>query len=202
MVASLAFNSFRIFEYKVNDMSNLQFTTEFPFNAYEIEYCMLLGFDVPMYWFRCKIFPILNLINNLFNDVLFLFANLAVDLFLIRFIRLNLKRQKNLFHNDQEKLKHAINVEEKVNHMVVANTTLYLVSHLPQLLVTILLTIFKRSMAKLCITSFSCNDFNEVSQIFIYLSYLLQIVVFFKFDSNFHDSFIDLKQRYLIKKKK
>ena len=196
LVISLGLNTFKILEYRQNFLYNT-FENEFPVNVYDIEYCSNQNLDTALIHYKCKMFAGLNICINVLNNVVFLVVGIFVDILLFNYTKKNLQRKETLFH-DSEKLSQAIKLKEKVNKMVIANGSLYFVSHFPEFCVTIVLLVFNKKIASFCYHSISCTDLIEITQVSGLISVGLQIFIFIKFDRNFAESISDLKTRLIL----
>lgn len=190
---------FKIFEFKKNDPFNI-FDVRFPFNAYDIDYCTDDTLSLPKSFLdKCELYKTLNMINNVVNNVLFLFFSFLVDILLIIFARNYVKQKKDLTPEqpEHEHVREAIKLKEKIKKLVIANNILFLFSHFPEFITTILLIIYSKKLSSFCFDYFSCTDLIEISQSFNLLSFSFQIFIFLDFDRNFRQSLADLKQRLI-----
>ena len=195
-----AWSMFKLFEYGPNEVYS-SFDKNFPYNLYDDKYCQFTDTAEYRYLaFGCRVFPILNLINNVFNNILFLFVSVIIDICLMRFANKKYTHSKSLFH-DQKHLDEAAEHRNKVRILIVTNGVLYFFSHIPEFTFTLLLIVFKKEMKYFCYTFFSCTEINEISQVFSLLSICLQFFVFKHFDSNFILSFSDLKAIFFTRAK-
>jgi hypothetical protein len=194
-------STFKLFEYGPNEVYS-SFDKNFPYNRFDDKYCDFADMGEYRYLaFGCRVFPMLNLINNVFNNILFLFVSVIIDIHIIRFTNEKYTRSKSLFH-DQKHLDEAAEHRKKVRKLIVTNGVLYFFSHIPEFTFTLLLIVFKKEMKYFCYTFFSCTEINEIFQVFSLLSICLQFFVFKHFDSNFLLSFNDLKARFFTRAKK
>jgi hypothetical protein len=198
----LLLSIFKVFEFKKNDAYNI-FDVRFPFNAYDIDYCSDDSLSYSQsFLHKCNLFDTLNVINNVINNVLFWFFSVFIDFLLMTFARNYVRQKRDLNVNSEheherehEPVREAIKLKEKINKLVFTNNILYLFSHFPEFITTILLLIYSKKMEPFCFDYFSCADLIEISQSFNYLSFSLQIFIFLDFDRNFRDSLDDLKAR-------
>ena len=195
-VLSLLFSIFRLFEYQKNEIYSI-FEKKFPFNAYDIEYCSTISIDSKIFNLKCRLFSFLRIFNNVINNILFFFLTLIIDILLISFVGKNLVKKKALII-DKKKIKEAVKLKENVNKMVIRNGFLFIVSHFPEFVTTIFLTISRKTIASVCLSSLSCGEIIEITQITNFISIVFQIFIFLKFDRNFAESFNDLKDRFLM----
>ena len=187
----LLLNLFKIFEYQKTESYSIV-DTSFPFNAYTIEYCENHFIFTSKFAFRCKIFPILSLINSILNNIIFLFVSVIIDIFLISFSNKNLRRKKMLT-NDKQILDEAARLREIVNKMIITNGSLFFASHFPQFLSTLAFFVLKNNLSIFCFYDFSCDEFLELIQTFHFISISFHFIVYYKFDKNIRDSFNEKK---------
>jgi hypothetical protein len=191
----LSFSSFRIFQFKINDFFDV-FEQNFPFDAYAVNWCEDdRTLKTSSFLSLCQFFTAINLINNIFNNIIFFFVSFVIDLNLIRLSNENLKSKKNLFPPDEAHVAEALRFKEKINRMIIVNGLFYFVSHFPEFLVTLLLIIYRKALEHHCFTLFSCVDLTEISQSLNFVMIFAQFFLFKKFDKNFNDSFQNLWNR-------
>ena len=77
--------------------------------------------------------------------------------------------------------------------MILFNSFIYIVSHLPEFLVTLLLIVYSKKISNFCNDKFSCDLLNEEAEFFCLISIVCQFYVFKIFDKNFKRSFEELK---------
>ena len=194
-VVGLLLNAFKLFEYKIATSLDT-FERRFPFNAYEIDFCQDNALYTDIFKFGCKIIPILNLIENLINNILFFCLNTLVDVFLVYHSHVFLRHKKDLHaHEDESHLKMAMNFKENVTKLILINGFLNFLSQSPVLLVSIVLIAFKERMASFCYTYFDCIELTEIAQSFCFLSISFQFFILNKLDRNFRSSLKNLRTR-------
>ena len=183
---SLSFSIFKVFENEINEIYS-NFDKNFPFNAYDVRYCNLDGDVKGMQ--NCKLFWTLNLINNFLNNIFFLILSIIIDILMIRYSNKIIieKRALNCPH-----LIEALKFKANLNKMIITNETLFLISHFPEFIVTLLLIIFNKTLSDFCFNYFSCFELIEMAQTFHFISIFLQFFIFLKFDRNFLQSCRDL----------
>jgi len=195
ILCCLSFSSFRIFQFKINDFFDV-FEQNFPFDAFAVNWCEdELTLKTNSFLSLCQFFTVINLINNIFNNIIFFFVSFVIDLNLIRLSNENLKNKKALFPSNEAHVTEALKFKEKINRMILVNGLLYFISHFPEFLVTLLLIIFRKTLEYHCFTLFSCVDLIEISQSLNFVMIFSQFFLFKKFDKNFHDSFQNLWKR-------
>ena len=192
LLLSLSFSSFKIFEYKPNEIF-AYFDRNFPYNVFDTKYCLynleLSKFDV----FKCSLFPILNLINNIFNNVFFVIICVIVDILLIRFTKEALKKKLTMIVDERNR-KEAIDQRDKITKMVIINGTIYFISHVPEFVITIVLIVCKQRLAEFSFYYISFTELMDISESFVLISISSQFFIFKKFDQNFQKSFKDRKR--------
>ena len=190
----LLLNVYIVMEYKV-DLPYSMSDQNPPYNAYDIVYC---GDSrrrlAPTFLLRCKIFPILNLINSVLNNIVYLCVGVLIDILLILFTNANLKHKKNLT-NDVNILNEAVNFKVKVNKMIIVNGILYFVSHLPQFVITVAFFVLKKQLAGFCYFYFLCDDFLEILQTSSLISISFSFFIYLKFDNNIRGSYSDIMKK-------
>jgi hypothetical protein len=195
---SSVWSMFKLFEYKPNEAYS-SFDTNFPYNRYDSKYCQHTDAMLQYYLYtffnyyppECTIFPILNLVNNILNNILFLFVSVLIDFLLVRFANKNYQHKKQLFH-DKKDLNEALEHKKKIKKLVITNGVLYSFSHIPQFILTLFLIVYKRELEFFCYFYFSCTGINDLFETFGFVSISLQFFVYYHFDLNFYHSFKDL----------
>ena len=90
---------------------------------------------------------------------------------------------------------HIKDSKKNLNRMVLFNSFLYIFSHLPESLTTLMLIVYAGKISNFCQFNFSCDLVNEEGEFFSLISIVCQFYVFRIFDKNFKASFLDLKAR-------
>jgi hypothetical protein len=187
------FSLFKIFEYKPNEVYNT-FDLEFPYDAIDrAKYCGFRDgkFLTQSMRISCGLFPILNLVNSVLNNVVFLFVSIAIDVLMVKFAQDNIRRKKHVAI-DGKHLEDAKKLKNKINKMILINVLLYFLSHIPDFLTTLVLIVLKNNFTQFCYGYFSCQELLEISQGLNFLSISLNFFVYLLFDKNFLKSFKDL----------
>ena len=136
------------------------------------------------------------MINNILNNIVFLFISVIIDICLIRFANKNYEHKKELFH-DPKHLEEALAHKNKVKKLILTNGILFFFSHIPEFVSTLALIIFKEKLHLFCFTYFSSTEINEIFEKFSFIGIGLQFFVYKHFDQNFISSLNDLKGRFL-----
>ena len=83
----------------------------------------------------------------------------------------------------------AIQYKNKLNKMIITNGTLYFLAHIPEFVVTLIISFYKSADFVMFCFAFDCNDLIEMAQTFHFISIGFQFFVFLIFDHNFRKSF-------------
>ena len=193
-VSCSLWSMFKLFEFRPNEIYS-SFDKNFPYNRYDSRYCQYNEEEYKFLSSGCKIFPILNVINNVLNNILFLFISVVIDICLIRFANQSFEHKTELFH-DKKHLEEALNHKKKIKKLIITNGFLFFISHILEFVVTLLLIIFKEKLKRFCFTYFSCTDIIEIFETFSLIGICLQFFVYKHFDHNFTRSFKDLKWKF------
>jgi len=175
-------------------------------NIYDVKFCEnsrnpfnSKNFNLKQsFYIKCQVFKWLNIVNNILNNVLFLFISTIIDICMIRYSNkvINEKRAINCPH-----LAEAIKFKNKLNKMIITNGTLFFSTHIPEFVVTLIVS-FRKSpdFVNFCSIHFDCNDLIEMAQAFHFISISFQFFILLIFDHNFKNSFYFKKiktQRYI-----
>ena len=137
-----------------------------------------------------KFFKWLNIVNNILNNVLFLFISVIVDVCMIRYSNKVIKEKKAI---NCPNLSEAIQYKNKLNKMIITNGTLYFFSHIPEFAATLVISFWKSfDFASFCFYDFDCSQLIEMTQAFHFISISFQFFIALIFDHNFKNSLSDL----------
>ena len=193
---SLIVSSFKIAEYKPNEYHS-SFDLNFPYNLFDLKYCQFNSvLDLYSFKFKCQLFPILNLLNSILNNIVFLIVSLCIDISMTRFANQNFERKKAIFH-DQKHVEEALKHKKKVNKLIITNGILYLFSHIPEFCATVLYIIYQKKLRSFCFFHFSCTEFIEIFETFSLVTISLQFFVLRHFDHNIRHQHIKLAAQYI-----
>ena len=182
---------FKLFEYKPNEVYS-SFDKNFPYNRYDNLYCERDDDELEFLRKKCKLFSILNLLNNVFNNVLFLFVSVIIDICMIRFVEKNFEHKKELFH-DKKHLSEALEHKKKIRKLIITNGFLFFVSHMPEFVATLMLIVFSKELKHFCFFYFSCTEMNELFEVFGFIGTSVQFFVYKHFDRNFSESYKEVR---------
>ena len=196
-IVTLGFSLFLLFENNVNKLYE-KLDDSFIANSYDVRYCENYNIPAvyerfilaPNFYFRCQVFRWLNIVNNILNNVLFLFISIFIDIFMIRYSNKIIEEKKAL---NCPHLERAIHFKKMLNKMIITNGTLYFLAHIPEFVVTLIVSFCKSAdFIVLCVTAFDCNHLIEMAQMFHFISIAFQFFIFLIFDHNFQNSLADL----------
>ena len=179
------FSLFKLFQYRKNALFNMGL--EFPFEIRDEEYC-----NNEKNKFQCQLFNAFKIANRSINDILFLVLNMLIDfILLIKFQRYMNSKLRQI--NDLTQRNSIEKSKKHLNHMIFFNGFIYIFSHLPEFIMTLLLIIYSKKVANFCNYKFSCDLLNEEAEFFSLISIVCQFYVFKIFDKHFKRSFDELK---------
>lgn len=191
LFASCLLSAFKLFQYRIN--VERDFLRDFPYEIYDEFSCGSTN-DFDVKW-KCNLLNFFKILNSVINDILLVVLNLIVDIILLKNFHQHLdNKTRHIIDMDQHK--NIKKSKKKINRMICLNSLLYVVSHLPEFLVTLLLVVFAKSVAKFCHFNFSCHLMGEEAEFFSLVSIVCQFFIFKVFDKNFKASCKDLKERF------
>ena len=183
---SSLFSLFKLFQYRVNIF--LDTRRDFPLEIRDEFYCSNMSHS-----FECRLFNTFKIANRSLNDILFVFLNVLIDLILIRKFRQHLNNKLDqIADSNQHKL--IEKSKKNLNRMILYNSLMYVLSHLPEFVFTILLIVYSGQILNFCNFYLSCDLINEEAEFFGLISIVGQFYIFKFFDKNFSASLNDLKR--------
>ena len=125
------------------------------------------------------------------NDIFLFVLNIVIDICLYRVFKRQLESKRHVrgdfltteLHEDLKRK------QIRLNKLIFANGILYLVSHLPEFITSILLIIFAEKISFFCSYQYSCDLFNENASFFNVISIVLQFYLYLCFNKNFLNGF-------------
>ena len=184
LLTSCVLNLFKLFQFTIN--SSYLFHEEFPYEIRNEAFCEKIENQ-----FQCKLFNGFKISHRIFNDVLFVIVNIIVDSVLLQRFR----KQMDLKARQVVDLDHHKRIREsktRINRMVLTNSIIYVVSHLPEFFSSLLLVIKAKNILNFCQRNVSCDLINEEAEFFGLISISVQFFIYTIFDKNFKNSFNDL----------
>jgi hypothetical protein len=214
IISCLTLSLFKVFQFRINE-KYATFDKNFPYDAYGINYCEFNYYNVATFDATCQLFYILNLLNNIFNNVIFIFLSVVIDVSLIKFTNRYIESKKKLhglvdnvssggtdmIHDNEKHMYEIVKYKQKLNKMIITNGSLYFFSHFPEFLTTLMLIVYRKRLAQFCFHFFSCAELIEIAQVFSFVSVSIQFFIFLCFDHNFKESFSDLTWVKFIERK-
>ena len=191
ILISLILNLFKIFEYKVSAINDP--TDQYPKEVYDERRCDS-NFDS-----YCKFFNTMKLIVLFINNFSLYIINFIVDIVLLKDFSKHLKDRQKLVSNTKSQ-----NDEEasnKTTRMAIISNLFYLITYLPELIVSIIITIYSNQISKFLfyISSVSSMLIVEEFEIFGLISVVSIFYNLIYFNKNFNISYQDFKDKIKMK---
>ena len=156
---------------------------------------------------------IVNTIHYVVNDFVLFFFNLVIDLMLVTAIRKNLApKKRSILKSKETKKKNKTKLDEiqkshdDTNKMVILSLVLFVMCRLPELAFEVHLLFFimdpyPRRYSKYCITNNFCLFLKDITQFLYMFSYIMNVILYYKYNKNFRDA-IQNQFSFFFKKKK
>jgi hypothetical protein len=183
-VFSSLLSVFKFFQFNVDTFQDIIYTSQFPSEKSNRRHCQLNKESI----FDCKILGIIKVINSVINDIFFFIITVILDIIVLNGLSKMIKSKKEMvdnFHEIEENKK-----KKRIQKMVFINGLIFLFSHSPELIVSVLL--LNQSQLLFCETS-RCDKLNELAQFFIFFSMLSQFFINKNYNSIFLESFQQIK---------
>jgi hypothetical protein len=185
ILISFILSLFKLFQYKDN-FSHKNANKEFPFEKRDEHYC-----NNESHKYECKLFNAFKIASRSLNDVLFVILNILIDLILL--VKFKHYMDGKLKHISDEAQRKIIEKSKKnINRMILFNGFIYIISHLPEFTMTLVLIIYAKKISNYCLNKFSCDLLNEEAEFFGLISIVFQFYIFKIFDKNFKSSFTQM----------
>ena len=188
VILSTLLSVYKLFEYSVE--TEMDLTDEFPRDKYTEKSCEKEDFF-------CTFFSVMNMLNIFINDILLYFINLIIDIILVKdYSAYLINRQKllgsssassNHKENEDSKIK-----ENKVARMVVISNTFYLLTCLPEFVLSLIIIFFSKEISHYTNFNFKSSLIIDESKVFCLLSIVFNFYILIIFNRNFKKSFICL----------
>jgi hypothetical protein len=183
--------SFKLFQYRIKQyLTPFNAYKEFPFEIRDENYCYSETHKL-----QCKLFNTFKIANRSLNDVLFVILNILIDLILLVKYKHHMNRKLKQI-NDVAQRKVIHKSKKNVNRMILVNSLIYIFSHLPEFMMTLLLFVYSTKMKSFCNNKFSCDFLNEEAEFFGLISIVSQFYVFKIYDKNFKKSFSQIYSNF------
>jgi hypothetical protein len=182
--SSLVLNTFKIFQYGLNTFYS--FREDFPLEIRDKLFC-----EKKENQFQCNLFNGFKISYRFLNDILFVLVNLIIDLVLIKRFRhqMDLKALQVVDLDHHKRIRQS---KANLNRLVLTNSIIYVISHLPEFISSLLLVLHAKRMTNFCVRNLTCDLINEEAEFFGLISVASQFFIFLIFDKNFKASFIEL----------
>ena len=187
LFVSLILSAFKLFQYKINNQ--IDFRKEDPYELRDEYFC-----QDDANKFECTLFNWFKISNNVLNDIMCVILNTIFDVILLKNFHKNMKK-KSLHIVDLNQHTNIQKSKKNVNRMILCNSIMYSISHLPEFITSILLLIFAKQVSRFCNFYVSCDLINEEAEFFSLVSMVFQFYIFIIFDRNFKESFNTLKTK-------
>ena len=187
MCASILISIYKLFQYDVN--VEMDMDKDFPYEIHNELKC--LGNHA-----ICVTFKTFKIFDKALNDICFFCLIFIFDALLLKYFDRELThkikmREKNADNSD------LVKIRKNTNRMIIFNGLLFLGSHLPECLSTILLIAYSKKIIYFCSnTIYTCDLINEETQFFGFVSITCQLYIFLGFNKNFQISKNDLLKRF------
>lgn len=174
----------KLFEYSVE--TSMDLTSEFPIDKYSVKQCEK---EPDAY---CDLFNVLKMINIFINDIALYLINFVIDIILVKDYSAYLSNKQKLLgsmsthHKDTEDSKIK---ENRVARMVVISNTFYLLTSLPEFILSIVINFFSREISHFSNFNFKSSLIIEESEVFCLLSIVFNFYILIIFNRNFKQSF-------------
>jgi hypothetical protein len=185
ILISLILSLFKLFQYE-NKFSYKNANKEFPYEKRDEHYC-----NDESHKYECKLFNAFKIASRSLNDVLFVILNSLIDLILL--VKFKHYMDGKLRQISDEAQRKIIEKSKKhINRMIWLNSFIYIISHLPEFTMTLILIIYAKKISNYCLNKFSCDLLNEEAEFFGLISIVFQFYIFKIFDKNFKSSFMQM----------
>jgi hypothetical protein len=185
VLQSCILSLFKLFQYRFN-LGHKNANKEFPYEKRDEHYC-----NDESHKYECKLFNAFKIASRSLNDVLFVILNSLIDLILL--VKFKHYMDGKLRQISDEAQRKIIEKSKKhINRMIWLNSFIYIISHLPEFTMTLILIIYAKKISNFCLNKFSCDLLNEEADFFGLISIVFQFYIFKIFDKNFKSSFMQM----------
>ena len=182
---------FKLFQYDYNYIYNLN--KSFPFEIYDVGNCESTNY-------KCILFRALKLINDIIKNILTYMISFLIDIILMKNIRKDVENKLKLTKS-KKTISTAIHSLNNANRMVLVNGIVFFVAYSPEFIVNILLVVLNNHLYLFCAGYISCNDFNELAEVFNFFSISFQFFIFKSFNKLFKENYQEFLESFRVKKK-
>ena len=193
ILLSCIISIYKLFQYRPNEEMDLW--RDFPYEIRDEQFCSNVSNSV-----QCKWFSSLKIINKFLIDVLSVILIIGIDLCLLKNYYKHLENKLLHILTDSDHHRSIQKSKKNINRMILWNSFIYLLAHLPEFVSTILLIQYATKISNFCNNELSCDLINEEAEFFSLLSIVGQFFIFWRFNKNFRTSLRDMigRARFLI----
>jgi hypothetical protein len=177
---------FRLFQYEIITWEYAKSSFDFPLESVSESSC-LRGINL----FNCKVFDTIKIVYRSFNDIVLFVLNILIDVFLVKYYNKQILKKIQMRNSNADN-SDLLAKKKKINQMVIVNGVVFLVSHMPEFVVTILLLVFRKKLFFMCSYVFSCDLIIQEAEFFNSISIVCTFYVLLVFDRNFKESFYNI----------
>jgi len=137
---------------------------------------------------NCKVIDTLKIVYISFNDIVLFVLNLLIDILLVKYYDKQILRKIQM-RNANADNSDLLAKKKKINQMVIVNGAVFLVSHMPEFVVTIIMLASRKSIMRFCTYIVSCDLISQEAEFFNSISIMCTFYILLIFDRNFKESF-------------
>ena len=176
---------FKLFQYELNRF--MDFRRDFPYESRDERFC-----QDPDNAFQCKFFSSLKILNKFLSDIVCVILIVVIDLCLLKNYYKHLENKLRNLVLAPDHIRNIQKSKKNINRMILWNSFIYLLAHLPEFVSTLLLIKYAQAISPFCFDKISCDLINEEAEFFSLVSMVGQFLIFLRFNKNFRASFVNL----------
>ena len=184
---SALISGYKLFQYKLNRI-------HFPLKSFPYEIYDEIACKETSHYKQCRMFTSFKIIDNVINDIAFFVLNIVIDCSLFVAFRKEIEKKKKISSIQSDDLQQK---QDDLSKMLIINGVMYVVSHSPEFVTSILLIRFSQKLVNFCMNKFSCELISENAQFFCLISISFQFSILLRFNTNFRQSFREIKAKCL-----
>jgi hypothetical protein len=179
ILSSIIINLFKFFQFEI--VSKIDQTQDFPSEKFSEKVC---NADNNVY---CQFFNIMKLIILLINNFSLYVINFLVDILLLKGLREHIKKKEKLLKN--KNLKNEDDVKMKTARMVMTSNIFYLLSYMPEIIVSIMVIAYSNNISNFSDFNFSSTLIIEEFETIELLSIVFNFFILIYFNTNFYSGY-------------
>jgi hypothetical protein len=183
IVFSALLSLFRLFQYEIITWKYAKGSFDFPLESVSEVLCVR-----ETNWLNCKVIDTFKIVYKSFNDIVLFILNILIDILLVKYYNKQILKKIKM-RNANADNSDLMAKKKKINQMVIVNSVVFLVSHMPEFVITILLYVYKRKIERFCRFFFSCDLISHEAEFFNSISIMCTFYILLIFDRNFKESF-------------